>query len=136
MDAAATHQQPRRMTALQRLIQTQKDEQQLSFGKIAERAGRRADGAPRLSRSRVQQLAKSPLTRNPEEDTIRGLASGLGVPVDTVRDAVSESLNLLVVRDSTDPELMIYVDELSELDPMRRQRYIRMARALLEEFKK
>lgn len=132
--SARAHDQP--VTALQRLIRDQKDEQDLSYGRIEQRAGKKADGTPRLSRSYVQKLVRSPLKKSPGDDTVRGLAAGLGVPLSTVKDAISESLNLRTITDDSDPTLRVFIDQVEDLDPVSRQRYLRMARALLEEFKK
>jgi transcriptional regulator with XRE-family HTH domain len=122
------------MTALQRLIREQMEQRELSYADIADRS-KDSDGKARIHRNRVWQMATEPIKRSPSPKAVEGLAAGLGVPMSTVKDAISESLNLLVIRDSTDPDLAIYVDEIGTLDPIQKQRYLRMARALLEEFK-
>lgn len=122
------------MTALQRLIREQKQDQRLSYGGIAARSGKDADGKPRISRSHVQQLAKAPIRRSPEPKTVEGLAAGLGVPLSIVKDAVSESLNLLVLRDSSDPEITVHIRKVNQLSELDRRRYLKAANALLEGF--
>lgn len=123
-----------RMTALQRLIREQMEQRDLSYADIADRS-KDPDGRARIHRNRVWQMASEPIKRSPSPRAVEGLAAGLGVPMSTVKDAVSESLNLLVIRDSTDPDLVIYVDEIETLDPVLRQKYLRMARAALKEFR-
>lgn len=124
-----------RMTALQRLIRDQRAERGLSQPQVAERS-KDATGRPRVNRQRVHQLETKPIERSPTKRTMEGLAAGLGVPLSTVKDAISESLNLRTIEDSSDPELKIFIDQVETLDPVSRQRYLRMARALLEEFTK
>lgn len=122
------------MTALQRLIKEQREARGLSQADVAD-GSKDGSGNRRLNRQRVHQLETTPIKGSPRKRTVEGLAAGLGVPLSTVKDAISESLGLLVIRDSSDPELAIYMDEIENLDPVRKQRYLRMARALLEEFK-
>lgn len=126
---------PARMTALQRLIREQREERGLSQPQVAERS-KDASGKPRVNRQRVHQLETQPIQRSPSRRTMEGLAAGLGVPLSTVKDAISESLNLRTITDPSDPALKVFVDQIENLDPVSRQRYIRMARALLEEFTK
>lgn len=126
---------PERVTAIQRLIRDQMRARDLSYGDVAN-ASKDAEGRVRIQRNRVHEIDKKGIQRSPSQRAVEGLAAGLGVPLSTVKDAISECLNLLVIRDSTDPELAVYVDEIETLDPVRRQRYLRMARALLDEFKK
>lgn len=122
------------MTALQRLLTEQRAQRGLSQADVADRS-KDSQGRRRLNRQRVWQLENEPIKRSPATRTVEGLAAGLGVPMSTVKDAITESLGLLVIRDQNDPDLSIYIDEIESLDPARRQRYIRMARALLDEFK-
>jgi transcriptional regulator with XRE-family HTH domain len=102
------------MTALQRLIREQMEQRELSYADIADRS-KDSDGKARIHRNRVWQMATEPIKRSPSPKAVEGLAAGLGVPMSTVKDAISESLNLLVIRDSTDPDLAIYVDEIGTL---------------------
>jgi transcriptional regulator with XRE-family HTH domain len=123
------------VTALQRLIRNQREERGLSQADVAERS-KDESGRARVNRQRVHQLEKYPIKRSPSPRTTEGLAAGLGVPLSTIKDAISESLNLLVIRDASDPDLTVYIDEIDSLDPVTRQRYLRMARAALAEFKR
>jgi transcriptional regulator with XRE-family HTH domain len=123
------------VTALQRLIREQRKERGLSQAEVAKNS-KDDQGRERVNRQRVHQLETQPIKGSPRNRTTEGLAAGLGVPLSTVKDAISESLNLLVIRDSNDPDLAIYIDQIASLDPVSRQRYLRMARGLLEEFKR
>lgn len=122
------------VTALQRLIADQMKARRLSLADVAN-ASIDGSGKRRIHRNRVSQLKNHPIRQNPSRRVVEGLAVGLGLPLSTVKDAITESLNLRVVRDASDPELDVLIDDVQELDPVRRQRYLRMARALLEEFK-
>jgi transcriptional regulator with XRE-family HTH domain len=123
------------MTALQRLIRDQRAERGLSYADVAE-ASRDSTGRPRVHRNRVWQMETEPIKRSPSLRTTSGLAAGLGVPLSTVKDAISESLNLRTIEDPSDPALKVFIDQVESLDPVTKQRYIRMMRALLDEFTK
>lgn len=75
------------MTPLGRLIKEVQDAfldlhgVELSYSAIARRAG------DRISRQRVQQLAKNEIKEMPDADTLHALADGLGVGWKGVRDA-------------------------------------------------
>ena len=71
------------------LILTVKDKSGDSYRKMADRAG--ADGYA-LTFARIQQLAERPLTAVPKRDTLLALAVALGVPVEDVAMAATESL--------------------------------------------
>lgn len=78
-----------RPVTLGELILTVKDKSGDSYRRMAERAA--AHGYT-LTFSRIQQLAEKPPTAVPKRDTLMGLAVALGVPVEDVAMAATESL--------------------------------------------
>lgn len=66
---------------------------ELSYGDIA----RRSQG--RLTRSRVQQMASTPIRAMPSPDSVKGLALGLGVPESVVTQRAMASAGYEVPAD-------------------------------------
>jgi transcriptional regulator with XRE-family HTH domain len=126
--------QPRRMNAYQRLVYDTARAQGLSYAEVARKSGTGANGKPRLSRQRVQQIVELPITRSPGKETIKGLASGLGLSEDTIREAVAETLGLRTLRSGPAAELNEIVEMVEKLDSTDQARWARLARTLAREF--
>lgn len=77
---------PPPQTPLQRLIAQAMERQGLSFRDVARRSG-----TPGVTFPTVQKLREKPLVRPPQANTVRALASGLGVPEKIVQGAIGET---------------------------------------------
>lgn len=70
-----------------------------------------------LPKSTVGKLAAKPLTRSPNAETLTALARGLGVPVSTVQQAVSDALGYTrEPADDTTREIVNMLAEMSQDD--------------------
>jgi hypothetical protein len=79
--------------ALQRLIaEVKASSNDISYARLAERAGFQDDGTPWIQRQQIQKFATLPLKRPPRDAAVVGLARALRVTESTVRAAVGESL--------------------------------------------
>lgn len=120
---------PKRLTPYQRLVRDTAAAQGLSYAEVA----RKSNGL--LSRQRVQQIVTIPIRRTPDKDTIRGLAKGLGLNEDTIREAVSETLGLRVLRSAPSSEVSEIVDLVEQLPLADQERFLRLARGLLRDLR-
>lgn len=113
------------MNALQQMIQRQMTENGWSYGDISRRGG--------LPRSTVHNLATiDKLTRPPLPATLKRLAKGLDLPVESVRMAAAEAAGLEVWRESMhDPEIDVMIASLSQLTPEERTHVQALIRSLL-----
>jgi hypothetical protein len=119
-------------TPLQRLISEQRRAAGLSYGDV-ERRSRDADGVPRVTRPSVERLEKVPVRSALRPRTVLGLASGLGVPVAAVRDAITRSLGLYTGSGATDPAMDELLSRVDELPPGARTLWIRLATMIARE---
>lgn len=86
---------PASPTPLMTLIRDRMEELRLSFRDLARRSGLTPDGRPVVPRASLGRYATQPLKRNPDPETVAGLARALDLGVGTVREAVGRSLNLV-----------------------------------------
>lgn len=126
---APTTPRPSDPLALARAIRTRLDERGWTVAEVA----RRGD----LPRSTVQTLLRRELGQPPREDTLAGLARGLELPLQDLRDAVAQAVGYYV-EDLTgvlpdDPDLRLIVAVAQRLAPEDRHRVAVMARALLQD---
>jgi hypothetical protein len=76
------------------LIRSRMKEFDWSFRDLERRSGAQPDGRPVVPRASLGRYATQPLKRNPDEETVAGLARALDLAVGTVREAIGRSLNL------------------------------------------
>jgi lambda repressor-like predicted transcriptional regulator len=119
------------ITPLQRLLLEHMEATGESLSGIARRAG--------MPRQTVQAVLYRPGHSVPLESTMAKLAKGLGISVETVRQAAAQGLaapnsnqaqGATVRKLAEDPVLMVLMDEASELTPEQRQVLVETAKAL------
>jgi transcriptional regulator with XRE-family HTH domain len=113
------------MNALQQLIRDRMEERGWSYADVGRRGG--------IPRSTVHHLATTErLRRPPHPVTLEGLASGLGLPLDTVRTAAASAAGLVAWKEpSADPEVEVLVAALSQLSTEDRRHVLALIESLL-----
>ncbi|MFG2946280.1 helix-turn-helix domain-containing protein [Streptomyces adustus] len=113
---------------LQVLIKHQLEQHGWSYSDVARRGG--------ISRSTVHHLATSErLARMPQQNTLEGLAKGLGIPVPPVHRAAAEACGVNLYHEDTlaagDPEVAILIASVQKLSPVDRKHVSALVESLL-----
>lgn len=119
------------MTPYQQLVRDARKAKGMSYPEVQRRSGLGPDGKPRVSRQNAWRIENRAPTDRPDPVTLEGLAAALDLGIDTLRDAVSESLDLRVLR-GRDPQMDRLADAVKELPAENRERWLRLARALAD----
>lgn len=115
------------MNALQQLIADYLDDHPgENYSTIARRGG--------IPRQTVQALARRERSRQtPRPHSLEGLARGMGVSIDTVRQAAGLAAGYGLDSSIDDERVRMLLGTVSELDTERLEAVFRRARALLDE---
>lgn len=113
------------MNPLQRLITERLDEQKWSYGDVARRAG--------MPRSTIHNLAtRERLARPPQQETLRKLADGLGLPLEQVRTAAAEAAGFHLYDEHPDETVQVLMASIEQLSPQERERVLGLVNSMLE----
>lgn len=119
--------------ALQQIIRDRLDSERWSYGDVARRGG--------IPRSTVHHLATTDhMARMPQPATLKGLAQGLGMPLQTIRQAAAEACGIHVYAAaepapasgaSADPEVDVLIASVQRLSADDRRHVAALVESLL-----
>ncbi|MFD9796359.1 helix-turn-helix domain-containing protein [Streptomyces sp. NPDC059070] len=118
--------------ALQKIIRERLDQNSWSYGDVARRGG--------IPRSTVHHLATTDrVARMPQPATLEGLAKGLDLPLDTLRQAAAEACGIHVyaagqapaAQTAADPEVDLLIASLQRLSASDRRHVAALVESLL-----
>ncbi|MFD8032457.1 helix-turn-helix domain-containing protein [Streptomyces sp. NPDC059717] len=120
--------------ALQQIIRDRLDSERWSYGDVARRGG--------IPRSTVHHLATADhMARMPQPATLEGLAQGLGIPLQTIRQAAAEACGIHLYAPAAesaptpeapdDPEVDVLIASVQRLSSEDRRHVAALVESLL-----